>query len=87
MKILELLNLEREEGQIFYLRKYTCNALIELPTAKFETPVSFSIETTPLGVRNIDLSYIGNVNYPIIPVKKALKEFILQKDIEGFLPC
>ncbi len=87
MKILELLNLEREEGQIFYLRKYTCNAVIELPTTKFETPVSFSIETTPFGVRNIDLSFIGSVNYPIIPVKKALKEFILQQDIEGFLPC
>lgn len=87
MRVLEFKNLAREEGQIFYLRKYSCEAVFEMPTSSFEIGVNFSIETTPLGEKNIVISFAEALNYPILPVKKALKEFILLQDKEGHLPC
>lgn len=87
MKVLEFRNIEREEGQIFYLRKYTCTCVLQLPTSTTEAKLNFSIETTPFGEKNIELIFDEAPNYPIIPVKKAVKEYILQADKEGKLPC
>jgi hypothetical protein len=87
MKVVELENLQREEGEIFYLRKYHCTALIEFPTTTEEVPIFFSIETNPLGQKTIDLSVIKPLNYPLLPVKKALINFIFTEELEGRLPC
>ena len=46
MKVLQLKELQREEGQIFYLRKYTCIIVLELPTGVENAEIKFSIETT-----------------------------------------
>lgn len=87
MKVLEFRNLAREEGQIFYLRKYTCDAVMELPTSSLNAKINFSIETTPLGEKNIIIGFDEPLNYPVLPVKKALKDYILMQDKEGHLPC
>ena len=87
MKVVELQNLQREEGQIFYLRKYTCDVILELPTSQEKVPVFFSIETSPMGKKIIEISFLEKVNYPLIPVKKALMEFIFTEELEGRLPC
>lgn len=87
MKVIEFQNLQREEGQIFYLRKYNCDCVLELPTAREVTPIFFSIETSPFGQKTIELSLKGQVNYPLVPLKKAITEFILAEELEGRLPC
>jgi len=87
MRVIELQNIEREESQIFYLRKYTCNAILELPTCTDTVSILFSIETSPMGKKLIELSFPQPINYPLIPVKKALLEYILTEELEGRLPC
>ncbi len=87
MKVAELKNIQWEEGQIFYLRKYNCTAVLELPIETEEVPIFFSIESDPFGRKNIDLTINRQINYPLLPVKKALLEFILSEDSEGRLPC
>ena len=87
MKVLELKNILREEGQIFYLSKYACDAVLEFPTSVVETKIMFTIESTPLGQKNIELSILKDLSYPLVPLTKALKEFILKEDFEGRLPC
>lgn len=87
MKVSEFKSLQREEGQIFYLRKYNCIAVLELPIETEEVPIFFSIETDPFGRKNIELKIEKQVNYPLLPVRKALLEFILNEDNEGRLPC
>ena len=87
MRVIELKNLQREEGQIFYLRKYNCNAVLELPIEIAEVPIYFSIETDPFGRKNIELSFLKQINYPLLPIKKAILDFILSEDYEGKLPC
>lgn len=87
MRVVELKNLQREEGQIFYLRKYNCTAVLDLPIATEEVPIYFEIETDPFGQKNIVLNITKQVNYPLLPVKKALLDFILAEELEGRLPC
>ncbi len=87
MKVLELKDLKREEGQIFYLRKYTCDAVLELPTSTENTPIFFTIETSPIGEKIIELSFLKPLNYPLLPVKKAILSFILDEENAGKLPC
>lgn len=87
MRVIELKNIIREEGQIFYLRKYTCDAVIELPTSTDKVSIFFSIETNPMGKKIIEITFTQPVNYPLIPIKKALIEYILTEELEGRLPC
>jgi hypothetical protein len=87
MKVLQLNNLQREEGQIFYLRKYTCNVDIELPTGIENTEIKFSIETSPLGTKNFELSILSNINYPLLSIRRAILEYLLVEEQEGRLPC
>lgn len=86
MKIAGLTNLFREEGYIYYMRKFSGIALIEIPGETVKVPVTFSIETSPFGSKTIELDMSSNINYPILPVRKALEAFILQEDAEGRLP-
>lgn len=86
MNIVELKNIQREEGAIYYFRKYTADAILELPTETSVTPISFSIETDPFGNRNISVKIIKAPNYPVLPLLSALKTFILDNDKEGRLP-
>ena len=86
MNILELKDINREEGCIYYLRKYTANALLELPAETTLTPISFSIETGPMGDRHISVKLISAPNYPVLPLMAALKSYILKDDKEGRLP-
>lgn len=86
MNIVELKDIEREEGHIFYLRKYTANAVIELPTETSQIPISFSIETGPMGDKNVNVKIRQTPNYPVLPLIAKLKTFILNNDKEGLLP-
>ena len=86
MRVTELKDIVPEHGQVFYMRKYKCNAVLELPTSTETTPIFFSIETSPFGKKIIEISFLKPLNYPLIPVKKALFEFILTEEMEGRLP-
>lgn len=87
MKVLEIQDLQSEAGQIFYLRKYTGNIFIELPTGIENGLIKFSIETSPLGQKTFELSILGSFNYPLLSVKKAILEYLLVEEQEGRLPC
>lgn len=87
MRVIELKKIEREESELFYRRKYKCDAVLELPTSNETVPVFFTIETDPFGRKNIELSFPRQVNYPLVPVKKVLIEFILTEEMEGRIPC
>lgn len=87
MKIVGLKDLQREEGQIFYLRKYKTKAVVDLPISQEEVPIYFTIETDPFGKKNVELTIEKQINYPLLPLKKAIKDFILIEDSQGRLPC
>ena len=87
MKILELKQIEREEGCVYYRRKFTAVASMEILAKEVDIPVKFIIETGPLGDKKIDFGEIkGDFNYPILPIMKSLREYVKKMDEEGALP-
>ena len=86
MKIFVQINLNRGDGHIYYMLKFSGIALIQIPGDTLQTPISFNIETSPFGTKKISVNVGEQLNYPVLPVKKALADFILEKDKEGKLP-
>lgn len=86
MTVLELKNIEREPGAIYYIRRYKAIASLKLPTEIVDSTIEFSIEMGPFGNKEIDINLLNQPNYPAIPIMKALKETILKLDDNGTLP-
>ena len=87
MKVVEIKSVEKEEGYIYYLNRYTGTAVLDILASKVNLPVSFSIEIDPLGKRTIEIDALPtDLNYPVMPVKKALKAFIDTMYKQGELP-
>ncbi|NLM00452.1 MAG: hypothetical protein GX220_03235 [Treponema sp.] len=86
MKILEIRDIQREEGFIYYRRNFSAVALIQLPVKNIESSINFIIELLPTGKKEIDLEIVDDIEYPLLPIKRALRETILTMDYEGQLP-
>lgn len=86
MKILELRQIKRTEDGLYYRRKFSAEATVEIPIAVLELPIHFTIETGPLGNRDIDIEFSKQPDYPLIPIKNALTKTITEMDMEGRLP-
>ena len=89
MQVLELSKISTDDNYIYYRRNYTAAAKLQMLSKTLEINVSFTIETGPLGdkIIYIDIDPSTDIDYPLIPVKSALKTFILNMDNEGKLPC
>lgn len=87
MQILNLKNIKRTEGVIYYRRQYSADAEVQLPNQVEDLPISFTIETNPIGMKEFELEIDrSKLNYPLLPIRKALKDYILSKDEQGELP-
>ena len=89
MKVLELNQINTDDNYIYYRRNYTAQAKLELFSKVLCANISFTIEMGPFGdkIIYVDLAPGTDIDYPLIPVKSALKTFILTLDNEGKLPC
>ena len=86
MKIVEIKNIIRKDVPIYYRRLYTGIAIIELLNKLMEVPLDFQIEHKPTGQTEIDITLSQTVDYPLIPLRKELKNFIGELDSVGKLP-
>jgi hypothetical protein len=84
--ILAITDISRKENFIYYRREFTGNALYDFPGSKKSGLIEFSIETAATGKKNVQIRLLDPVDYPVLPVVKSLKDFILYLDNEGKLP-
>ena len=87
MKVVELANLQREDVQIFYIRKYTATAVLDLTARTANVDIEFSIEMNSFGNKDFSLSIKSPIDYPLIPIRKSILEYITNLEMEGKLPC
>lgn len=89
MQVLGLSNISSDDTYIYYRRTYSATANLELLSKPVDARISFTIEIGPLGDKNVyvDIDPSCDIDYPLIPVKSALKAYILKMDNEGKLPC
>lgn len=87
MTVLGIDQLQKDEGHIFYRQKYSGVATIEIVSKNVSFPLTFIIDTNPLGIKTIEIGILPqDVSYPIIPLKKALKEYVNTLSEQGKLP-
>ena len=86
MKIVDIKNIVRKDVPIYYRRLYTGIAVLELVNKPYEIPLDFQIEHKPTGQTEIGITLSENVNYPLVPLHKELKNFIGVLDSSGKLP-
>ncbi len=87
MRVVELANLQREDVQIFYIRKYAATAVLDLTARTANVDIEFSIEMNSFGNKDFTLSIKNQIDYPLIPIRKTILEYITNLEQEGKLPC
>jgi hypothetical protein len=86
MKILAIKNIIRKDVPIYYRRVYSGLALIELLNKTLEVALEFLVENKPTGQTEVSVTLGEKIDYPLLPLKKELKDFITSLDQSGQLP-
>jgi len=86
MKVICIKDMIRKDVPIYYRKLYTGVAVIELNNVNNNFRIDFSIEIKPTGAKEINVSFIDAVDYPLIPVTKELKAIIDELDSNLGLP-
>ncbi len=87
MKVIKIEDIVRKDVPLYYRNKYTAIAELQLAESKINrVAIEFAIEVTPISGKIYSIDEIDNIDYPTIPVKKALVEQIKIYDREGLLP-
>ncbi|MDR0487268.1 MAG: hypothetical protein LBG91_03370 [Treponema sp.] len=86
MKICEVKEIKRKDVPIYYRKLYTGIAVIETIKGPSDYRIDFIIEYKPTGQKDIIITFVDQVDYPLVPLNKELKKFIDDLDFEGGLP-
>lgn len=87
MRIIELNNIDRKDIPLYYRNKYSASAKVELRDHRIiQLDLVFAVEVTPISGKEYCIENMSDIEYPTIPVKKALLEEIRELDRKGLLP-
>jgi len=86
MKLITIKDMIRKDVPIYYRKLYTGVAVIELSKGPVDYRIDFSLEYKPTGEKEIIISFLDNIDYPLVPVNKELKKYINELDSAGGLP-
>jgi len=86
MKVLSIKDMIRKDYPIYYRKLYTGVAVIEMNKGPADYRIDFSIEYKPTGSKDVSVSFIDSIDYPLIPISRELKQFISDLDSAGGLP-
>jgi len=86
MKVITIKDMIRKDVPIYYRKLYTGVAVIELSNKNSDYRIDFSIEYKPTGFKEIVVSFLDTIDYPLVPVNRELKNFIGELETVGGLP-
>jgi hypothetical protein len=76
----------RKDIPIYYRLLYTGVAVLELTGDPANYRIDFSVEIKPTGQKEIGVTFLDDLDYPLVPVVKELKKFIESMHDNGTLP-
>jgi hypothetical protein len=85
MKVVAIKDIVRKDIPIYYRLLYTGVVVIEL-TKEADYRIDFSIEIKPTGKKEIVVTFLDEVDYPLIPVLREMKKIIESMHDNGELP-
>jgi len=86
MRIAEIRNLVRKDVPIYYRRLFTGILVVELINETVEKAINFTVETKPSGINEVIINELESIEYPLLPLTKAIKRHISILDETGGLP-
>jgi len=86
MKVVNIKDIVRKDVPIYYRLLYTGVAVIELTKDPESYRIDFAVEIKPTGQKEITVTFLDDIHYPLIPVTKELKKFIDTMHTNGVLP-
>jgi len=86
MKVVSIKDMIRKDVPIYYRKLYTGVAVIELNQKSTDYRIDFSIEYKPTGQKDVNVSFIDNIDCPIVPINRELRIYISELDSNGGLP-
>lgn len=87
MKVLHIKNINKKDIPLHYRNEYSGCALIELNSSEqMEKKINFILERGATGMVDISIELLEDVEYPLVPIIKTLKDYIGELDKKGELP-
>ena len=86
MKVVNIKDIIRKDVPIYYRLLYTGVAVLDMTKGPENYRIDFAIEIKPTGQKEITVSFLDDLNYPLVPVVKELKHFIDTMHTNGVLP-
>jgi hypothetical protein len=86
MRVLEIKDLLKKDIPLYYRREFHGKAVFEVLADRHEKRIDFIVEKTPFGGTSIHVSFVDEVDYPIMPLMDSLKSYILDMEKKGGLP-
>jgi len=86
MKIITIKDMIRKDVPIYYRLLYTGVAVIDFGKGASDYRIDISIEVKPTGQRDVNVTFIDAIDYPLVPVLKELKQYINDLDSAGGMP-
>ena len=86
MQVISLKDIVRKDVPIYYRLLYTGVAVIAFKKDPEDFRIDFSIEIKPTGQKEILVTFLDDLNYPLVPVIKDLKHLIDTMHVNGTLP-
>ena len=87
IKIKMIKDMIRKDVPIYYRNLYTGVAVIEVAANSVDCRIDFAIETKPTGQKEISVTVLDTIDYPLVPTINLIKEFITELDSNGALPA
>jgi hypothetical protein len=86
MKIITIKDMIRKDVPIYYRKLYTGIVVLEMTKGNSEYRIDFSIEYKPTGQKDINITFIDQLDVPLLEINKQLKKYIDEMDSAGVLP-
>ena len=86
MTIVDIKEMVRKDVPIYYRRMYGGKAVVEFAGKQHDMNITWTIETSPLGIKETVINMADKVDYPLLPLIKEIKKKIEYLDSEGKLP-
>ncbi|MCL2762091.1 MAG: hypothetical protein FWD36_02640 [Treponema sp.] len=86
MQVIAIKDIVRKDIPIYYRLLFTGVAVLELTKDPTDYRIDFSIEIKPTGQKEITVSFLDDLDYPLVPIVKELKHYIATMHSDGMLP-
>ncbi len=84
MDLIEITNITKKDMPLYYREDFSCLALFNdtAQSRQIEIPVDFSLESNAWGEKSVEIFLKESIDYPVLPLKKSIREYILALDKE-----